>query len=210
MEFLQAGIIGLETLHTDFDNETEGIRLRIPFALRTVGAELENCLRRHILDDVYAAYSPISYPRRYNNPSFGTALPDAKNFDAEIRGGNVLIFSYEPSGEHSGTLADTLNYQDLVHKPAGAQPIKPHPANGDMLIRRLEQGVGYDWQPATPIPPRPFYDNFLNDAQNHVIIDAFVAGMKPYDVKATKNEVTFDGSERSYQTGAVFSPVVGV
>ena len=131
--------------------------------LTAVGSELTKHLQEHIRKDVYDAYTPKSYPRRSGHPQFGTPLESPQNMDLQVNKLS-LIFSYEPTGDHSGTKKDRLDWSALKKKyqTAPNQPIKPNPVHGDDLIRRIETGEGYDWDVA--VPERHFWNNFVEEA----------------------------------------------
>ena len=90
-------------------------------------------------------------------------------------------------------MKDTLNWDGDSASFSGNEPLKPHPANGDELIAILETGTGYDWK--CDVPSRPFWTNFAEEQKSDQIMLHFIAGMSPYKVEKTGEDVLFDGSE---------------
>lgn len=120
-------------------------------AMEQMGEEMKNSLRRHVISDVYGAYTPTEYIRRSENSGMGTPLSDmdanahvyeprAEARGVEVRG--LLNFTYKPTGEHADSSTN------------------PSPLDGDPLIGRIETGAGY----ATKYhQARPFWKNFVNE-----------------------------------------------
>lgn len=173
--------------------------------LQYVGAEMIEDLQRRIKMDVYRAYTPKSYPRRKDHPEFGTPLWDIKNFTTHINNDlNVAIleFDYSPDGTHKGKKKDALDYDDKYHRddPDYAEdPLKPNPVHGDALIKRIQTGKGYDWK-CSP-GERPFWDNFVEEENNHGFVSRFNTYMK--NNKVTKYDYTYKrASKRDLTFGA--------
>lgn len=185
-------VSGVETFSQEVNDFAKGVQDKIPAALRIIGANMIKSLQKHIETDVYGAYEPISYPRRFLFPQFGTSIHDEKNMDVSVAG-NMLIFAYTPTGAHTGLMKDTLNWDGDSASFSGNEPLKPHPANGDELIAIIETGTGYDWD--CDVPSRPFWTNFAEEQKSDQIMLHFIAGMSPYKVEKNGEDVLFDGSE---------------
>lgn len=131
-----------------------------------VGEQMKAALKRHVEDDVYRAYHARVYIRRDGSPGFGTALSDMENtVMIGTAGGRGMSFDYRPSGSNSATTAD-LRPGNKYYNADNPEPIKPEEkaVHGDDLIRRIETGVGYDWQFRDDGPgERPFWQNFVNE-----------------------------------------------
>lgn len=185
------------------------IQDNISNVLQTIGGEMIEDLQKHIQKDVYDAYTPTSYPRRKDNPRFGTALDDIKNFSTHVDD-DTLEFDYHPTGFHSGKMKDALNF-NTRYKEAGATaelPLKPHPVHGDDLIERIESGKGYDWRlKNADFPQRPFWSNFVDEEMNGGIIRHFNRAVSitnmtdgKYDYKFTRgrySDLNYDSSDGS-------------
>lgn len=174
--------------------------------LESVGGEMIHDLQKHISKDVYAKYSPTSYPRRKDHPQFGTPLDSIKNFTTKVDNNlNVatLNFDYSPDGTHKGKKKDALDYDEEIDEKrnggkTGERPLKPNPVHGDMLIKRIETGKGYDWK-ADGIPARPFWSNFVNEEMHGRLRGHFNAEMSrrkltkyDYEYKPQRSDFTYD------------------
>jgi hypothetical protein len=147
-------VSGLETIDIDVQKETANIEKKIPSALRVVGAEMIANLQEHIKNDWYSQYKPKKYKRRTDDPSLGTPIGSEEYMDAQVEN-NTLTFTYEPRGEHK--------YKGW------------HNRDNDDLINFLQVGTEY-------MPPRPFWNNFVQDQRDSGIMNAFSQGMRPYNV----------------------------
>lgn len=183
-EFFSVTITGEETLTNDLNDFIKGLRDPIWEGLSAVADGMTNSLQAHIQSDVYDAYEPKSYPRRSENPRFGISLGDRRNMDIELHHMS-LSFIYEPKGDHSGKMQDAKDAYNKKNEPTGRtesswdEPLKPHPVHGDALIHRIQTGTGYDWKPKKgnkEFPRRPFWDNFVEEQRNGVIIENFAFG----------------------------------
>lgn len=138
--------------------------------------DMKETLAYRIEEDVYKQYTPDIYPRRSENPGFGTPLTDMdKNVLGGAKGspgGAYIHFDYIPTGAHSGVFGDVISDERVLMR-LGVQaddPIKPpeKQADGNALIRRIETGKGYDWKPNKKkakkfTDERPFWQNFVNE-----------------------------------------------
>lgn len=176
MFFFNFSVIGIESLSADFAKEIKGIDKAIPQALKYVGSEMIESLKKHIYSDWYTQYDPKIYKRRTDDPSRGTPLGSEDYMDATVVG-KSMIFTYEPSGVHSEE--------------------KWHERDGDDLITFLQLERG-------SIPSRPFWNNFVGEQRETGIMDSFAAGMKPYLVIAEGGErdVIFGAGESELEAGS--------
>lgn len=189
MSFLNFTVQGTETILEDFTEHSKKISSAIPLVLQNIGSEMIVSLKKHIMTDFYAAYSPKVYPRRSENPQFGIPLNSEQNMSVNVSG-NILQFGYYPTGYHSGRMSDALNWATWSAKMSegqkekeGQKPIKPNPVHGDELIRRLQYAT-YDWK--TDAPPRPFWNMFVSEQLGGGIMNAFIAGFKPFGYIVTE------------------------
>ena len=170
-------VSGLEDAITQ---EVKEINEKIPIALENVGSGMIIDLKKHIEEDFYKQYSPVAYRRRYER-----GLLNPENINAVAKGFN-LHFSYNPQGTPTGILSDSLNWSDDLeswlktqHK-SGNSPFFSNVHSGIDLIEwaSKEHEIG-DYK----IPARPFWDNFADEQENEKIMDNFISGMLPYEVK---------------------------
>nr|DAF90884.1 MAG TPA: hypothetical protein [Siphoviridae sp. ctnMR5] len=152
----------IKGLNEEIKKEVDNIEKHIPTALNYVGSEMAQDLRKHLHDDWYSKYAPTEYDRRTDDPSLGIPLADDQNFFINVNK-KELRFTYEPTGEHKNR-AWSQRY-------------------GDALIEFIQKGMEYDLtddeDKEYSVPPRPFWNNFVNSQQNREIIDNFIAGMSP-------------------------------
>lgn len=109
--------------------------------LMAVGSELTKQLQKHIQTEVYNAYTPKDYQRRYEYGG-GIHIISAQNMDMQINGMS-LTFTYEPSGENA-------NYPNSKF------------VDGDKLISAIENS-NYTWKGTGGIPKRPFWNSFVDE-----------------------------------------------
>ena len=151
-------------------------------------SEAQESLKKHIVEDVYQAYSPTVYKRRSNNNGLGTPLSDLNAYSQTIppAGGNVngklMVTSrlyYNPKGAHQ------------VKKWSSGASNKKGIVNVDdnQLISRIEKkDPAYNWG-NDAVPPRPFWQNFINEmVTNKELENAFVWAM------STKEDIVADGN----------------
>lgn len=151
---------GQQTLTDEVDAEIQKIDSAIAPAMYIMGSEFEQMLNARLRQDWYDAYKPHKYPRRTDNPIFGEGLmsDEYKDYSVEIKPKTKrLTFTYEPSGEHA---------IESYHK-----------RDKNALIRSIETGKLY----GNP-PPRPFWENFVDELENGDAMDLFITAMKPYEV----------------------------
>lgn len=128
----------IEILKTEFSDAIEK-------ANRAVETSMRDILAQHIANDVYDAYTPKRYKRRYSAP--GGLLDMPKHGFALNSGSGGVYIIYKPSGAHP-----TVSGWDNV--------------GGDDLIGRIEKhDPEYEWLPkkGKGIPNRPFWQNFVDE-----------------------------------------------
>lgn len=152
----------IKGLNEEIKKEVDKIENHIPTALNYVGSEMAQDLRKHLHEDWYLKYEPSVYERRTDDPSRGRPLADDQNFFINVNK-KELRFTYEPTGKH---VRDGWSQR-----------------SGDALIefiqKGMELGLPDDEDKEYLVPPRPFWNNFVNSQQNREIIDNFIAGMSP-------------------------------
>lgn len=137
-------VTGLESIDEDFKAFQKELSAKVAAAMDDVGADMSFALQEHIQKDVYDKYSPKVYQRRSENGSLGRPLIDPQaNITINNRGEGLSLI-YSPTGEHSNA--------------------SWHTADDDDLIRRIEQkSPPYFAKAQGKVPPRPFWQNFVNE-----------------------------------------------
>ena len=160
-------IQGIESIQEDYDEFNCKVSRATEYGLKTVASELTPALQRHIQKDVYEAYTPEQYQRRYANPQFGRSIYSEKNMSWNIvnrSGGQQSVeFTYEPNGRNT-------------HYPNSNYFV-----DGDSLITVLQEDRGYLWLKSGSIgKERPFWRNFVDE-----VVQSgdqwFVAGFNRFD-----------------------------
>lgn len=196
---IDVGIVGLD--EEVYKNIAE-IEKEIPIALNAVGSEMIESLNRHLDEDFYNEYNPVAYRRRYTE-----GLKNQKNIDAQVYGTKTLSFTYTPSGEPVGKLADSWNWsEDLenwlksVHK-TGETPFFSPTRSGDELIVWAQKAHDIGKH---KIPARPFWNHFVEEQKESKIIDTFI-GAFSNDYRPAKEggemDIQFDGQESMLEAG---------
>lgn len=166
---------GQQTLTDEVNAEIQKIDSAIAPAMYIMGSEFEQMLNARLRQDWYDAYKPHKYPRRTDSPIFGDGLmsEEYKDYNVEEtksytgrQSKRRLTFTYEPSGQHA-----IEEY---------------HTRDKNALIRSIETGKLF----GNP-PPRPFWENFVDELATGDVMDIFITAMKPY-------EVILDGEDDRY------------
>lgn len=177
MSFFKVTVRGVEEMNQELNNEVLQIHNAAHNALYNVSAEMRYALKRHIKNDWYDhPYEPRVYKRRTDNPQLGTPLGDDENIDDTVNG-LKLEFAYEPTGKHS---VDHWYARD-----------------GDKLIEFLQVGD-------INMPPRPFWNNFVDEMRNGAIMRTFAEAMKPYNLIYDESEISMDDGESMLEGGIQF------
>ena len=158
---------GIESIQSDYDEFNLKVNRATGYGLKSLASELAPALQRHIREDVYEAYSPKRYQRRYNHPQYGRSLYSEKNMSWNLvnrSGGHSSVeFSYEPDGYNS-------HYPNARYYP-----------DGDTIIDVLQNDRGYLWRGMDGIgKERRFWDSFVDE----VVSEGdkwFVQGFNEYD-----------------------------
>lgn len=142
-------ISGIESIQSDYDEFNVKVRRASNYGLKAVASELTPCLQKHIETDVYDAYEPQDYLRRYDNPQYGRSIHSDKNMEWNLRymgnGEQSLEFTYTPNGRNT-------HYLD-----------SPYYTDGDSIIDVIQRSSGYLWTDGDNIPKRPFWNLFIQD-----------------------------------------------
>ena len=171
---LTVKVQGVESIQSDVDEFNRDVRIATGYGLKAVASELPPALQRHIRKDVYEAYVPKRYQRRFDHPEYGRSLYDVGNMNWNITGigGRESVeFTYEPSGYNA-------NY-----------PNARYWGDGDTIIDVLQNDEGYLWRNMEGIgKERRFWDNFVDE----VVKESdgwFVSGFNGYsrDLRAVKD-----------------------
>lgn len=118
------------------------LQAAITEAERSLAPAITETLYEHIQSDVYARYEPKRYVRRSDQPySYGGASIDDLGSNTKAK--------YAP-------LSVEIDYN-----PDGESDQWEHPAYGDDLIRRIEQGGKWEWN--VSMPKRPFFRNTVSE-----------------------------------------------
>lgn len=168
MPLIECTVI-VEGLDKDIETIKSDINKKIPYALERVGAEMQASLVQHLRDDWYMGYTPEVYMRRTDFPSLGKSIMHENTMDIHVRG-NSLEFNYTPIGEY---------------------PEAPewHTNDGDSLIESIQTGKLW----GNP-PPRPFWNNFVDEMANGGIMETFSNAMSPYKIENSSNEINLNSS----------------
>lgn len=155
-----------------FDADLAALDAQVKTAALHAGTILQEdmraCLTEHIVDDVYDAYDPDYYTRRFSD---GGLLDIPKNTAGSpppfVSGDGVEIeLQYEPDGRTNGN----------------GKPVEPH-LDGDELINRIEKkDPHYNWNvDERSIPERPFFRNFVEEMLGGRAEKTMVYGMNAAD-----------------------------
>ena len=141
---------GVESIQSDYDKLNRDVSRATEYGVKVLASELAPALQRHILSDVYAAYTPEQYQRRFDHPQYGPSIYSEKNMGWNIgnrSGGQRSVeFTYEPNGRN--TRYPTADYY----------------ADGDSLITVLQEDKGYLWLNSGSIgKERPFWNKFVDE-----------------------------------------------
>lgn len=183
-------ITGIDTFDEDIKRLNETLSECLDDGIKKLKRDMRIRLLQSVDKNVYAKYTPTMYPRRKDNPQFGTPLDDISNIkikDLPMRRdyGRGFEFSYEPNGNHKGTWGDIYGEGGLRSRHLrldGTTRIVPYPVHGDQLIKRIEE-ADYNWD--TDAPPRRFYTEFAEEILDHrageVIKRSFDKFVKEFD-----------------------------
>lgn len=170
----------------DFDKQLRGylntLISEIDSAISDTMLDAKDALRKHIREDVYSesVYSPKVYRRRSEHKGLGTPLDYLEKPNAQIippSGGNVnghLVVTsrlyYNPTGEHKKAKWHTADHSDLIGRIEKKSP-------------------PYTWG-QDQVPPRPFWQNFINE----MVGDGELEKSFVRHLKRTEKDVVSDGA----------------
>lgn len=132
-----------------FEQDMAALEKQVKDAFRAsrpaLAEEMRQCLREHVVEDVYDKLVPEEYVRRRGTKGLADMNASATVYSDERDGGMNLTLLYQPSGAADGE----------------GEPVDPH-VDGDDLIDRIEKrNPEYNW---TRKPPkRPFFSNFVQE-----------------------------------------------
>ena len=132
-----------------FEQDMAALEKQVKDAFRAsrpaLAEEMRQCLREHVVEDVYDKLVPEEYVRRRGTKGLADMNASATVYSDERDGGMNLTLLYHPSGATDGN----------------GEPIDPH-VDGDDLINRIEKNdPAYNWgrRPKN----RPFFRNFVEE-----------------------------------------------
>lgn len=157
-------LTGSGSINKEYQNFNSKVHRATQAGVRAFASELTPCLQRHIQKDVYSAYTPEDYERRYDHPQYGRSIYSEENIDYRFfPNGRGVEFTYEPNGRNT-------NY-----------PTSAYYLDGDSIISAIQQDKGYLWFNDGSIGvKRPFWDNFLQEVETQGE-GWFVNGFNGYD-----------------------------
>lgn len=138
------------------------LKKRINLALdENVTDVIKDVMTDHIIQDVYDAYEPVGYSRRFDNDG----LLDEENIVSTVNDNNELSVRNVTTGSRYYTVNEKKYTSKNYNKP---------------IARIIESGNGYDvhnWD--YDGVPRPFIKNTRDDLeQNHYHTEAMKQGLK--------------------------------
>lgn len=169
---------GEGTLDDDLKAVMGEIGAAIKKSMDDVGADMADALKRHIDNDVYrkSIYNPKEYKRRSESNGLGTPLNEMGDLSPTGTGnatvynhGGGLTFEYKPTGEHANSRWSS----------SATQSGSIRNVDGDELIGRIEKKTpSYNWG-NNKVPPRPFWQNFVDEMVDDGELERFfVAAMR--------------------------------
>ncbi len=132
-----------------FDQDVAALEKQVKDAFRAsrpaLAEEMRQCLREHVVEDVYDKLEPEEYVRRRGTKGLADMNASATVYSDERDGGMNLTLLYHPSGATDGE----------------GEPVDPH-VDGDDLINRIEKkDPEYNWRRKPK--KRPFFHNFVEE-----------------------------------------------
>ena len=132
-----------------FEQDMAALEKQVKDAFRAsrpaLAEEMRQCLREHVVEDVYDKLVPEEYVRRRGTKGLADMNASATVYSDERDGGMNLTLLYHPSGATDGE----------------GESIDPH-VDGDDLINRIEKkDPEYNWRRKPK--KRPFFRNFVEE-----------------------------------------------
>lgn len=150
-----------------FDQDVAALEKQVKDAFRAsrpaLAEEMRQCLREHVVTDVYATFQPGEYVRREDNGGLLDMSASATVYSDERGGGMNLTLLYHPSGATDGE----------------GEPVDPH-VDGDDLVNRIEKkDPEYNWRHKPK--NRPFFRNFVEEMLDGRAEETLVRAMNGAD-----------------------------
>ncbi len=150
-----------------FEQDITALEKQVKNAFRAsrsaLADEMRQCLREHVVEDVYAAFQPEEYVRREDNGGLLDMSASATVYSDERDGGMNLTLLYSPSGATDGE----------------GEPVDPH-VDGDDLINRIEKKAPeYNWRRKPK--KRPFFSRFVEEMLDGRAEETLVRAMNGAD-----------------------------
>lgn len=132
-----------------FEQDIAALEKQVKDAFRAsrsaLAEEMRQCLREHVVEDVYDKLEPQEYVRRRGTKGLADMNASATVYSDERDGGMNLTLLYHPGGATDGN----------------GEPIDPH-VDGDDLINRIEKNdPAYNWSGKPK--NRPFFRSFVEE-----------------------------------------------
>lgn len=158
-EFLTITIKGMDGLDKELSDALYEMKKPIQRGLQNAAMTFAPALKQHIADDWYDAWGP---PRKYLRRTDYTKY------------GESLYSQVDEATVHDG-------YVDFVYLPNGQHRLYGESASGDDLIRIIQNNSGWEFKPSydrqgREIMPRPFWNNFVEEMKDGILMDAFEYG----------------------------------
>lgn len=177
----RATVTGLENIEKDYEAFMPRVDKAIEAGLFAVANDMRASLIQHVEDDVYAAYTPISYKRTYE-------MKDSDNIDTDVNG-RRLVLTYQFDTESK----------------------KPYYKNSDDVIRAIQDGYylwnGTEEIPLRPFWENFIKEQFLDGKAEESFVAGINAKDRDLDARATAGATKLDGNESNDTQG---NPVHGI
>lgn len=150
-----------------FEEDIAALETQVKKAFRAsrpaLAEDMRQCLREHVVEDVYDKLEPEEYVRRRGTKGLADMNASATVYSDERDGGMNLTLLYHPSGATDGN----------------GEPIDPH-VDGDDLINRIEKNdPAYNWSGKPK--NRPFFRNFVEEMLDGRAEETLVRAMNGAD-----------------------------
>ena len=164
-----------------FEQDMAALEKQVKDAFRAsrpaLAEEMRQCLREHVVEDVYDKLVPEEYVRRRGTKGLADMNASATVYSDERDGGMNLTLLYHPSGATDGN----------------GEPINPH-VDGDDLVNRIEKNdPAYNWgrRPKN----RPFFRNFVEEMLDGRAEETLVRAMNQQDAELQIEANGYTGRE---------------
>lgn len=157
----------------NFKDLEKEIMKRINFALdEDVADTVKDVMTDHIIQDVYEAYEPRMYVRRYNQSGNDINSPFDDSDNTGLLDPNNIISTIDGEG---GLSVQNITLGSRYYYKGRKRRVSSHA--GEPIAEVIETGKGYDvWKDAEP---RPFMQNTHDDLKdNNFHIKALKEGLR--------------------------------